>query len=296
MNFSQRLSVVLMSSICAGTIALSFPLPYHALVPTAAPFFWILPKGTSVWYDLVIPLQFGYRLSNTASLQVSLILIYLTLATRQGELIAFSPKQTLIFTCLLLITVGGVALHVQSIWDEFIFTEKRIDRNKADNETSFNNRILSMSQSVFVEQYKNSDKYPVTFYGESNYQMNGAATPLNFTGNVTPWVLANFIETNRSGDVTVTCKEACLVQTNLIPSFLIKPTVDGEQVPDGSIVAISSRLSFFHSPGTMKVSFRILGRAIIMFNIARWLGVLWFFISVMIGLEVLRRRLLHIMR
>jgi hypothetical protein len=269
-----RVVVSLMFVFCAVTIFLSLPPTRALLVKTDHRYVWIMPKGLFFLYDIIDPLQFAYRLTNTLSLQLSTLLLFVIFNLKRSPHNKVSG-MSIVVTILLSIAVVGIYLQDRAIFSEFSFNSSGLNSDQQGAQAKLNNKVLGYDWSSYNRQIRDIEHYPDTFYSQDAYAMQGLVKVKNFAGDPTPWVLATFVETQATPSITVNCASPCLVQTNLLSSVFVRPMLNRVPVPKDGVVSISGRLAFMAPAGTSQVSFEQVGRALIFFRGARWIGVLW---------------------
>ena len=278
--------------LCAITVDLSLRPKDNALISSISPYSKTLPHGTSVLHDLVEPLQFAYRLTNTLSLQMTIVLfVLLFFARRINHHNSRDPKN--VFVGLVILSVIALSAQDVGIFTEYSFYPASDEVASLGSQAQLNNSTLKMTWKDFHEQMSDVSKYPSNFYGQSNYAMTAEFVDHDFAKTPMPWTLANFGDSPSSQTVSTDCEARCLIQTDLLPSAFIRPVLDGADVPRDEVWSISNRVAFVAPPGPHSVRIDMVGFILPLFRAARWIGVLWAIVSgaycLVLGLALLRR-------
>jgi hypothetical protein len=275
--------------MCGVIIFLSIPPNSSILAQLPqSPDAWYVAKGKSAIYDLIIPVQFAYRLSNTFSLLLLSGFLFSagffrnSASTYEVFAVSFLSKVGLV------VVFSMVSYKTISIVDEFYSFPKYYNSSRVDYESksptvpALNVKIFGKTVKSYREDIADVNNYPDLYYGREGYSMPNSITPAVLAGHGEPIVPAVFDA--GKGDRTQTlveCVGRCIIQTNILPTLLVRISLNGHEIDRSSLLNVSNRVAFVAEPGSNLVSIEPIGRALLILKIMRWLGVIWLVGSVL---------------
>lgn len=246
----------------------------------------IIPGSYTITYgfdwlhDLVVPVQFAYRLSNSFTV-ISLLVIFsiLLIVGKSDRRYAITNAQNQIIVLLSILACGSVMTKLITTYVEFrAYPQFVQDLNmNPSKRTVYGDQAINMV--IFGRDYtketKDTNKYPGTFSAYMDYSMPKAFinTPKTEEMPIVAISIKNWDQL-----VAVRCETKCQIATNVIPSVFAGVVVDGK--PDFSeTVSAAGTVMLNLGAGDHTVKFHHLGRAAHFTMISISLTIAWFVLS-----------------
>ena len=198
--------------------------------------------GSRGWmYQLLIPIQFAYRLSNTFSIAISVSLVMCAaLLSHTGDRLVFSETaRTMIFIGAAL-ALMSTAQKTFTTYAEYKAYPPYVRKYQPHILDRSENGVLFLESSAYKATIKNVGSYPIQFYSINEFAMSNAypvITDAEISDRAT--VKADF--SMQSARVAIRCITACVIKTNVIPTTFQQIFLDGER-SKGTFVGPDLRL------------------------------------------------------
>jgi hypothetical protein len=229
LNKRELVTLVVPSLVVISAIIWLVVAPQAAIV--SAPDDVFANWETGFVYRVLSPIQFAYRLANTFSACV--IVALLCGLSAMGRLSKPTPMLRHWSTIVVayICAIFSVALVGQKLlvtYVEFVaYPEYRL-RTVASSPPSplGSDRVLLMTRSEYDNVVRNTASYPFTFYGHLDYT---TARRYQFVTQeeVKDREIVDLRATEYGREISLSCEQACIVRTNIVPSKFHRVLIDG---------------------------------------------------------------------
>lgn len=271
--------LVVPSVVCACAMVYMMLPPYAAVPPGGAlPGYW--PDTVSVsadrgWvYQVLLPIQFVYRLSGTFSLCLTVALVAGLALLRE----TLSPRPvtrvlTVAASIGVVVALIGAGQRLYVTYAEFVaYPAHRLQVLASSKAPKDSDRVLLMRGHEYDEMIRNVTKYPSTFYSARDYTMPRLFPPRSTARNdrqVVSWVAEHYDHPS-----LVVCDQPCIVHTNIVPSTLHRVVVDGRERRDLGL-ARDGNIEFSVGSGSHSLTVEHAGQVVPYISASVWVMLMW---------------------
>jgi hypothetical protein len=228
LNKRELVTLVVPSLLVISAIVWSV-IPPHASIGSSPDYVFATWENGFI-YRVLSPIQFVYRLTNTFAACV--IVALLCGLAAMGRLSNSTPMLRHWSTIVVayISAVFSVALVGQKLlvtYVEFVtYPEYRLRTVATSSLPKDSDRVLLMTRSKYDNVVRNTASYPVTFYGQRDYTMPQMYQFVT-QEEVKDREIVDFRATEYGREISLSCEQACIVRTNIVPSKFHRVLIDG---------------------------------------------------------------------
>lgn len=223
-------------------------------------------------YRLLMPIQFGYRLSGTISLCLVVMAVFSVhfFALANAHEVFIQKLNNIIYLACFLAVISH-AQKLGEIYFEYFKGPQLLAASSVEiPDENIDARVLMLDPQDYQSISKNINRYPFTFYGERAYTMPHlyVLRPETDQRDVQrmPMLVREYGQ-----EIAVTCERACILQTNIVPTSLHRVLIDGRK-PEKAFLDKTENLEFDLSAGSHVLRVDLVGDYVKPIIVSIWLA------------------------
>ena len=225
---------MLLSIVTIGTLvaALSLP-PTHGLVPSEI---WagagFVPANQGWVYQLLIPIQFAYRLSNPFAvvLSVSLISCAVALSRMNGGRLALGEMPRTLILVGAVLSLAATAQKTFTTYVQYKLYPAYVRVYQPDVLASTKNDALFLDSVVYKKSVANVGNYPPQFYSINEFAMSNVYSPSGGFDVCDRGAQGAVPPVRGQSSEKIKSTTACVIKTNIVPTAFQQVYLNGRPV------------------------------------------------------------------
>lgn len=262
-------------AIIFAVLAYALRVPNSGVFPAPGPEAVYATAASSLLVKLLIPIQFVYRLTNTWMLIATLsLLAILGALLRSRNIEAVCSCHNLILIAAI-ISLLGFGQKWAVTYQEFIAYRTLLARmnDNVSQGTRLTHDVVAIPGRGYREIVRDPDHFPKSFNARDYalpYNRDPSDGAVARDSEVVPARVEDW-----NVPITVTCKSACVIETNALATIFTDVILDGKLAKDSAFSASGADVKIIAPAGVHTIEVRKVSRLMPLIVVSIWLSIFW---------------------